>query len=104
MGYRDFWPYYVGEHRRSANRLLHFFGTSLALACGLLGLMADAWFLAAAPVAGYGPAWIGHALIERNRPATFRHPIMSLIGDIHMYALMWQGRMGAEAERLTNRA
>ncbi|MBM3583514.1 MAG: DUF962 domain-containing protein [Alphaproteobacteria bacterium] len=104
MRYRDFWTYYVGEHRRPANRLLHFAGTSLAFACGALGVVVDAWFLAAAPVAGYGPAWLGHALIERNRPATFRHPILSLIGDIHMFALMAQGRMGAEAERLTDRA
>jgi hypothetical protein len=104
MRYRDFWPYYVGEHRRPANRLVHFAGTSLVLACGVLGLTVDARYLLAAPVAGYGPAWAGHALIERNRPATFRHPVLSLIGDAHMYALMWQGRMGEETARLTNRA
>ena len=99
-GYRAFWPTYVGEHRAPAARRLHFAGTSLALGCLALGVVWEPWLLACAAIAGYGPAWAGHFFIERNRPATFRHPVYSLIGDLHMYGLMWAGRMGKEVERL----
>ena len=56
--------------------------------------------LPAALVCGYFFAWLSHLLIERNRPATFTYPLFSLAGDFHMWALMWQGRMDAEIERL----
>ena len=52
------------------------------------------------PVLAYGFAWSGHFLIEKNRPATFRHPWLSLLGDHKMAALMLLGRMDAEMERL----
>lgn len=58
------------------------------------------WLLLAMPFAGYGPAWAAHALIEHNRPATFRHPLYSLIGDMHMLALSLAGRMETEVERV----
>lgn len=99
--YREFWPYYVGEHRSPVCRALHYFGTTMALSC--LGL---AWFTGAsawlfvAPIAGYGPAWIGHFFVEGNRPATFRYPIWSLFSDFKMLSLALRGKMGAEVRRL----
>ena len=101
--FEEFWPYYVGEHRRPATRLLHFVGTHLALLCVGLGVFVSPWFLAAAPVLGYGLAWIGHLFIERNRPATFTYPLWSLRGDARMLRLTWMGRMGAEVARLAGR-
>lgn len=99
--YRDFWPRYVGAHRRAGTRLLHFCGTSAALALIPIGLIpGPPWLLALAPVAGYGFAWLGHLFIERNRPATFAYPLWSLVGDFHMYGLMWTGRMEREIARL----
>ena len=56
----------------------------------LLGRVAWLWL---APVAGYGFAWIGHFAFERNRPATFRHPLYSLIGDWVMYWDVLRGRV-----------
>jgi hypothetical protein len=38
-------------------------------------------WLAAALMAGYGLAWLGHFFFEKNRPATFSHPFYSFIGD-----------------------
>jgi hypothetical protein len=45
------------------------------------------------PFAGYGFAWIGHFFFEKNRPATFRYPLYSLIGDWVMYGQMWVGKV-----------
>ena len=55
---------------------------------------------AAAPVVGYGPAWFGHYVFEKNKPATFGHPLWSLRGDAKMYVLALRGRMKAELERV----
>jgi hypothetical protein len=96
----DFWPFYVGQHRRHGTRVLHFLGTTLGLVF-LAGLAARRRpvFLLWSLVSSYGLAWAGHFFIERNRPATFQHPLWSFLGDMRMYALMWRGRMTAEAER-----
>ena len=83
--YREFWPRYLDQHRLAATRALHLAGTCLGLIL-LAGAVAAAdWRLAvAAPLCGYAFAWIGHAAVERNRPATFTHPCWSLISDFRM--------------------
>jgi len=98
--YREFWPYYVREHMRPRTRLLHFLGTLgvLALLAAAIVLL-DGWLLLLLPVCGYGFAWAAHAFVERNKPATFTHPVWSLIGDFHMFGLMLMGRMDREVAR-----
>ncbi len=98
--FAEFWPHYVREHSHRGNRILHFVGTLLALTLLVATVATGWWWLALAllPV-GYGFAWLGHFLLERNRPATFRHPLWSLAGDFKMFALTLTGRMGTELEK-----
>jgi hypothetical protein len=97
----DFWPYYVGAHRSPLNRGLHYVGTTSALGCVAAGVVTGnaLWFMAA-PVVGYGPAWIGHFGIEGNRPATFGYAIYSLMADLKMLGLALRGKMDDEVTRL----
>ncbi|PZP29935.1 MAG: DUF962 domain-containing protein [Roseateles depolymerans] len=90
----DFYPYYLREHSHRVNRRLHFIGSTLVLGClwQLLSTRDPVWVLAGL-LCGYGFAWIGHFFIEKNRPATFRHPIYSLMGDWVMYRDIWLGRV-----------
>ena len=44
-------------------------------------------------IAGYGFAWVGHFFFEHNRPATFSHPIYSLIGDWAMFRDVLTGKI-----------
>ncbi len=99
--FEQFWPYYVGEHSDPTCRALHFIGTTLALAALATGALISLRWLWVAPLAGYGFAWIGHFVFEKNRPATFRHPLWSLRGYFRMYRYMWMGRMGQEIGRAT---
>jgi hypothetical protein len=97
--FREFWPIYVMEHRHAVNRRLHFLGTLVTLLLLFNSLLtATFWWLLLVPVAGYGFAWAGHFLIEKNRPATFVHPFYSLIGDYKMFLFIILGRMDHELE------
>jgi hypothetical protein len=42
------------------------------------------WYVAA-PVIGYGFAWVGHFFFEKNTPATFKYPAFSLMGDFRFW-------------------
>ncbi len=98
--YREFWPFYLGEHSKPATRWFHFVGTLLGVACLVAGLMTPYRYLIWGwPVASYGFAWFSHFFIEKNRPATFTYPFWSLISDYRMVAYMWVGRIGSEVAR-----
>jgi len=89
-----FYPVYLGEHRHPTCRRLHFAGSTLALAClALLAWTREPWFLVAALACGYGFAWVGHFVFEKNRPASFKRPLWSFMGDWRMYADIWRGRI-----------
>lgn len=99
--FQDFWPFYVCEHSQPMTRLLHFAGTALLLPVALLGFMVSAWYFLALPVVGYGFAWLSHAFVEKNKPATFSYPLWSLLADFKMFFFTLTGRMASEVERCT---
>jgi len=101
--FKEFWPFYVSEHSKPETRALHAVGTTAAMACAVAFVVAGKWrLLPLALVPGYGAAWIGHFLIEKNRPATFQHPLWSLMGDYKMLSLMLSGKMDAEVRQVMN--
>jgi hypothetical protein len=86
--FRDFYPYYLSEHRNPTCRRLHFAGSWIVVALIALAVFTrTTWLLLLVPVAGYGFAWVGHFVYEKNRPATFKHPLYSLMGD---WVMFWQ--------------
>ena len=92
--FAEFYPYYLSEHANSTCRRLHFIGTTLVIFILAMTIAKGAWLLLLAlPLAGYSFAWIGHFFFEKNRPATFQHPLYSLLGDFVMYRDMILGRV-----------
>jgi len=103
--FEEFWPHYVREHADPLNRKLHFVGTTGVLAiAAAAAVMRRPGLMLAAPVTGYGFAWVGHFFVEKNRPATFSHPLWSLRGDFVMYFRMLTGQMDAEVEKANEAA
>ena len=92
--FAEFYSFYLDEHRNRTSRRLHFIGS-----CGVLALVAvavatgDARWLLAALACGYGFAWVGHFFFEKNRPATFKHPIYSFMGDWVMFKDILGGKI-----------
>ena len=94
QSFAQFYPYYLSEHGNRTCRRLHFAGSTLSLAClALLVATGNALWLPAALLVGYGFAWIGHFGFEKNRPASFKRPHYSLMGDWVMYKDIWTGRI-----------
>jgi hypothetical protein len=84
----DFYRFYLSEHANRTSRRLHFAGTSIAVALLITALITRIWWLVAvAFVEGYAFAWVGHFFFERNKPATFKYPLRSLMGD---WRLWWE--------------
>lgn len=92
--FREFYPYYLSEHADRGNRRLHFIGSTLVLGCvARLIWTGDPLWLLYSLLCGYGFAWVGHFFLEKNKPATFRHPFYSFAGDWVMYRDIWVGRI-----------
>ncbi len=99
--FAEFYPHYLSEHQNWTCRLLHVIGSGLVLI--ELGLLCTGtwtgWAWLALPLTGYGFAWIGHFFFERNRPATFTHPLWSLMGDWVMFAQIVKGSLSLDASK-----
>ena len=92
--FNEFYPYYLTEHRNRTSRRLHFTGTLLVILILFYAVISGRYFLLLLlPVAGYSFAWFGHFLFEKNKPATFKYPYYSLLGDFRMFRDMLTGRI-----------
>ncbi|CAL1378870.1 unnamed protein product [Linum trigynum] len=99
----EFWGFYMSQHSKPWTRRWHFVGTLLSLVTLLYALCFNWWVLSLVPVIGYGFAWYSHFFVERNVPATFGHPLWSLLCDYKMFGLMLTGGMDKEIKRLGKR-
>ena len=91
--FEEFYPYYLDQHQHPTSRILHAIGTAAAL----IILLSSLWRgyypgILLALIVGYGLAWAGHFFFEKNRPATFQHPLYSLMGDFRLMYEMFIGQ------------
>jgi len=92
--FREFYPFYLSEHRNRTCRRLHFVGSALGLVCLAAAIALHSfWFILLGILVGYACAWVGHFFFEKNRPATFHHPLYSFAGDWVMFRDILTGRM-----------
>ena len=91
--FKEFYPYYINEHENKYTKLLHFIGTSVGIFFLIIFLTSfEFMYLLFALISGYAFAWIGHFFIEKNKPATFKYPLYSFIGDHKMFIEILQGK------------
>lgn len=97
MAFQEFWPRYLEAHRDPRTRMMHVAGTLAGTALVIGGAaLRKPWLAAAGLAAGYAPAWLSHAFIERNRPETFRAPFASLAADFVMAYHVLRGTIDAQ--------
>ncbi len=91
--FNEFYRFYLTEHSKTGTRVLHFIG--LLLVFFVIGYVISSGkerFLWYVPIFGYGFAWLSHAVIERNKPATFKYPLWSLISDFKLFFELLTGK------------
>ena len=92
--FSEFYPFYLEEHAHPTCKLLHFIGTWLVVLVAVVAfILNEPKWLWLMPLVGYGFAWVGHFFFERNRPATFKHPLYSLLGDFVMWKDIMTGKV-----------
>jgi hypothetical protein len=90
----EFYEFYLTQHENPVCRLLHVMGVLGAAGVLVFSAVRGAWgWTALAPVVGYGCGWTGHFVFEGNRPASFRQPWFSLLGDLLMTTQVLSGKL-----------
>ena len=80
--FKEFYPFYLSEHKKKLTKIFHAIGSVIVIFIILFSIYNSNYkYLYFTPIAGYGFAWISHFCIEKNKPATFKHPLYSFIGD-----------------------
>jgi hypothetical protein len=92
--FNQFYSFYLSEHKTKWCRRLHFIGSTFVLLAFAAFILSFDWgWLIAMPVFGYGFAWTGHFFFEKNKPATFKFPLYSLMGDWVMFGEIISGKI-----------
>ena len=101
QSFKEFYPFYLSEHQNKTSRTLHFIGTFIVLVLFGFFIVAqkEARFWISLPLVGYGFAWVGHAFFEKNKPATFKYPLWSLLGDFTLFFDILLGKRGFDAAK-----
>lgn len=89
---KEFYPFYLTEHKNTTSRILHFIGTTLVFVALISGCIFNWRFFIAIPFLGYGFAWVGHFFFEKNKPATFQYPFYSLASDFILFYELLTGK------------
>ena len=98
--YREFYKFYLSEHQDKTCRLLHVIGTTFVIAMLFMSIYKlDYRIFLLIPVVGYGFAWVGHFVFEKNKPATFKYPLWSLKSDFKMYFDILAGRLSIDSSK-----
>lgn len=91
--FEQFYPFYLSQHANQLNRRLHVIGTLFAFLLLIRFILSPSLSsLIVVPIAGYGFAWVGHFFIEKNKPATFKYPLFSFMGDMCMLKEILSGQ------------
>ena len=92
--FREFYQFYLSEHSKPMTRIFHFIGTFLIFVVIVYVIWSGKErFLLYIPIFGYGFAWFSHAVYEKNKPATFKYPLWSLISDFKMFFELLTGKL-----------
>jgi hypothetical protein len=98
--YREFYRFYLSEHQNKTSRILHFVGTFLVFALAVyFSITGAGWMWFSVPIAGYGFAWVGHYFFEKNKPATFKYPLWSLLSDFKLFFEIIFGKKTFDASK-----
>ena len=86
QSFSEFYPFYIHEHSNQTCRRIPVVGSALVIVVAVVALgTMNPWWLLGMPLIGYGFAWVGHFFFEKNKPATFKYPLWSLMGDWRMF-------------------
>lgn len=92
--FAEFYPYYLAEHSNLICRRLHYAGSLTGIILLIIAIATQTWWLILfALMSGYAFAWVGHFFFEHNRPATFKYPLWSFMGDWVMLKDMLTGKI-----------
>lgn len=91
----EFWPIYLSMHKKQETRLCHVAGIIILLPEIILGFVFNNPTLGVlAGVLGcYALAFTGHLVFEKNYPATFKNPFLSILCDFKMSWLTLTGKL-----------
>lgn len=110
----QFWYFYLSQHMKTGTRAFHYVGTWIAvlsLPLALWDQVADfsgwgAWrwsWVAMGILTTYILGFVSHWTIEKNQPATFVYPLLSVGGDLYMFGLTTVRRIPPDVQEIRRR-
>lgn len=89
MRFQEFFPIYAEKHNKIGTQILHAIGMILAYFFGVSAILSgEYWYLLVCPMCAYGFGFTAHFWVQKNTPASFEHPLLSILGDHYMTWLL----------------